>query len=138
MFTGDAVLGHGTAVFEDLVTYLRSLSELRTYCRPNGRAYPGHGAVIPDAAAKIEEYLRHRKIREEEVLRCLERVQERKAGEQRWTPAEVVKVVYKDVPESLHAPAEGSVRQVLGKLEGEGRVENIGDRWSIVGEKAAL
>ena len=138
LFTGDTVLGHGTAVFEDLATYLRSLSVLKTHCRPGGRAYPAHGAVVQDAAERVDEYLRHRKMREDEVLRCLERPGEGEAGDQGWTPGNLVKVIYKDVPESLHAPAEGGVRQVLGKLEGEGRVRSLGERWSIVSEKAIL
>lgn len=40
MFTGDNVLGHGTAVFEDLAMYLDSLSRMREQF--DGRAYPGH------------------------------------------------------------------------------------------------
>ena len=40
MFTGDNVLGHGTAVFEELAVYLDSLSRMREQFR--GRAYPGH------------------------------------------------------------------------------------------------
>lgn len=40
MFTGDNVLGHGTAVFEDLAVYLDSLSRMREQF--HGRAYPGH------------------------------------------------------------------------------------------------
>lgn len=40
MFTGDNVLGHGTAVFEDLIVYLNSLSRMREQFK--GRAYPGH------------------------------------------------------------------------------------------------
>ena len=42
MFTGDNILGHGTAVFEDLTVYLDSLSRMREqFC---GRAYPGHAS----------------------------------------------------------------------------------------------
>lgn len=40
MFTGDNVLGHGTAVYEDLAVYLDSLSRMREQF--HGRAYPGH------------------------------------------------------------------------------------------------
>ena len=40
MFTGDNVLGHGTAVFEDLAVYLDSLTRMREQF--HGRAYPGH------------------------------------------------------------------------------------------------
>ena len=40
MFTGDNVLGNGTAVFEDLAVYLDSLSRMREQF--HGRAYPAH------------------------------------------------------------------------------------------------
>lgn len=45
MFTGDNVLGHGTAVFEDLTVYLDSLSRMRGQF--HGRAYPGHVGPFP-------------------------------------------------------------------------------------------
>jgi len=53
-----------------------------------------------------------------------------------WTSMEIVKVVYKDVPENLHLPAEGGVKQVLEKLRREGRVSirNTDDedtRWRL-------
>jgi len=35
------------------------------------RAYPGHGAVIEDAVSKIDEYIAHRRMREEEALNVL-------------------------------------------------------------------
>lgn len=45
---------------------------------------------------------------------------------------EVVKVVYKDVPDSLHMPAANGVVQVLRKLEAEGKVAARQDeRWQI-------
>lgn len=54
------------------------------------------------------------------------------------TPMELVKVVYRDVPESLHEPAARGVVQVLWKLQGEGRVVQTRDqRWEVAG-KAAL
>ncbi|KAK4696000.1 endoribonuclease LACTB2, partial [Lecanoromycetidae sp. Uapishka_2] len=130
MFTGDNVLGHGTAVFEDLATYLDSLAQMRI--RFNGRAYPGHGAVIEYGNAKISEYIEHRKRREEEILQALGQVE----GDA--TPMELVKVVYKDVPEHLHEPAAKGTVQMLRKLEGEGRVAQSGqERWRM-GGKATL
>ena len=46
IFTGDNVLGHGTAVFEDLTWYLDSLLRMRGQF--HGRAYPGHvGGPFP-------------------------------------------------------------------------------------------
>ena len=51
----------------------------------------------------------------------------------------IVKVVYKGYPENLHGPAEGGVVQVLKKLEGEGRVEQVEKGWKVKqGQKSAL
>ncbi|RDI78587.1 hypothetical protein Vi05172_g11519 [Venturia inaequalis] len=69
LFTGDNVLGHGTAVFEDLPTYLTSLVAMSHIA--NGRGYPGHGAVIPNCPDKIREYISHRAMREREVIQVL-------------------------------------------------------------------
>ncbi len=156
IFTGDAVLGHGTAVFEDLGLYMQSLEKMKRARQKavvdrgddgqiTGRegkpapAFPGHGAVIPDARAKIEDYIRHRATREKELLHVLagaSAVQDGSVGSERktWTVMEMVKVVYKDVPESLHEAASGGVLQVLRKLEGEGKVERVDDgvRWRII------
>lgn len=163
IFTGDAVLGHGTAVFEDLSQYMQSLlkmkgatettardessSEIGDGNQPTRRkvtAFPAHGAVIKDAMGKIEEYIAHRAKREQEVLNVLagglpkghdpEGVDEQRGeGPQEWSPVDIVKVVYKDVPESLHLAAQGGVVQVLSKLEREGRIEKNreGGRWRI-------
>ena len=130
MFTGDNVLGHGTAVFEDLATYLDSLAQMRKQF--GGRAYPGHGEVIEDGRGRITEYISHRKQREDELLQALRKID----GEA--TPLELVKVVYEDVPENLHEAAANGALQVLQKLEGEGKVISNGNgKWQISG-KATL
>ena len=133
MFTGDNVLGHGTAVFEDLATYLASLAKMREQGAANGRAYPGHGVELEDRNGKIEEYISHRKQREEEILQAL-------AGGEK-TPMEIVKVVYAKYPVALHEPARGGVMQILWKLQEEGEVEEGGEeRWLAMkaAGKAAL
>jgi len=130
MFTGDNVLGQGTAVFEDLATYMRSLDAMSKQF--SGRGYPGHGPVIEDGKAKVLEYIKHRKEREEQVLDVL--------GEGKGlTAMGIVKVIYKDYPESLWEPAERGILQILGKLEGEGKVvhDEKGDTWAI-NRKAVL
>ncbi|KAK4496927.1 hypothetical protein PRZ48_011376 [Zasmidium cellare] len=134
LFTGDNVLGHGTAVFEDLATYIKSLEKMSAIEGFEGRAYPAHGDVIEDGVAKVKEYISHRRERENQILKVLEGGE---GGE--WGSMEIVKVVYKDYPESLWAPAEGGVKQVLKKLEGDGRVIEKGGKWKLGGEgKAAL
>ena len=131
MFTGDNVLGHGTAVFEDLNVYLQSLHHMRKQF--SGRAYPGHGALIEDGPRKISEYIAHRQQREEEVLRAL------KDFDDDATPMEIVKIVYQDVPKNLHEPAAGGVRQVLEKLKVDGKVtKSGGERWQIVAGQSSL
>lgn len=143
MFTGDNVLGHGTAVFEDLGTYLSSLEKMQWSFR--GRAYPGHGDVIGDGPSKVLEYIRHRKQREDQVLQVLrsspsspDRVVAEGEAEE-WASMAIVKIIYKHVPESLHEPAHGGVLQILYKLKDEGKVAENGERgmWRIK-SRAAL
>ena len=130
MFTGDNVLGHGTAVFEDLAVYLQSLNLMKQQF--SGRAYPGHGDFITDGVAKLDEYIKHRQQREDQVLQNLN------DGSPR-TPMELVKVIYRDFPENLHEPAAQGISQILHKLKDQGKVVCIeeGARWQI-GEKPAL
>lgn len=142
MFTGDNVLGHGTAVFEDLLVYLKSLEKMRGKFR--GRAYPGHGAVLEDGPSKIVEYVKHRQLRENQVIQVLKSSKSPSGAEassepDNWTSMEIVKVIYKDVPENLHLPANGGILQILRKLEEEEKVveDSKSARWSIK-NRAAL
>jgi ribonuclease/clavin/mitogillin len=143
MFTGDNVLGHGTAVFEDLHAYLKSLEKMRGGFK--GRAYPGHGAVIVDGPGKILEYIQHRQLRENQVLQVLKSSrsspeEEAKTAElSDWTSMEIVKVIYQKVPENLHQPANGGIMQILLKLLEEDKVIKIPDtqKWRLK-NRAAL
>lgn len=130
MFTGDNVLGHGTAVFEDLTVYLNSLKQMRLQF--SGRAYPGHGDIIEEGVAKIDQYIAHRQLREAQVLQYLNDGMPR-------TPMELVKFVYKDVPTNLHEPAAKGVLQILYRLKDERKVVccKDGNHWQI-GEKSTL
>ncbi|KAF2466679.1 Metallo-hydrolase/oxidoreductase [Lindgomyces ingoldianus] len=132
MFTGDNILGQGTAVFEDYSTYMKSLDGMSKQFK--GRAYPGHGPVIEDGQAKVLEYIKHRKEREKQVLDVLS--QERDGG---WTAMDIVKIIYKDYPKNLYAPAEKGILQILEKLLKEGKVtyDEDKDTWAI-GPKSAL
>ncbi|KAI2603018.1 Metallo-hydrolase/oxidoreductase [Hypoxylon fragiforme] len=126
LFTGDNVLGHGTAVFEDLGAYLRSLAKMETLV--SGRAYPGHGPVLPQASATIAEYISHRQEREKQVLQTLGSEKD----DSLWTAMELVKIIYRGVPESLHIPAASGVVQILRKLQDEDKVVQEGeDRWRL-------
>ncbi|KAI5863581.1 Metallo-hydrolase/oxidoreductase [Durotheca rogersii] len=126
LFTGDNVLGQGTAVFEDLGTYLKSLAKMEELV--SGRAYPGHGPVLPQARVTIAHYISHRHQREVQVLQTLGSARETDL----WTVMELVKVIYRDVPENLHLPAANGLIQVLRKLYDEDRVvQEGGDKWRL-------
>jgi glyoxylase-like metal-dependent hydrolase (beta-lactamase superfamily II) len=130
LFTGDAVVGRGTSFIDppdgDLVQYLRSLHRMQDL---NPRViYPGHGPIVLDARAKLEEYVSHRDDREQQVLGLL--------GQGPRTISDVVATIYADHPPEVHALAERSVLAHLLKLESEGRTEHKGKAdaatWAIV------
>ncbi|KAK2802813.1 hypothetical protein FQN50_007219 [Emmonsiellopsis sp. PD_5] len=125
LFTGDNVLGHGTAVFEDLSKYIVTLDKMHKL--GTARAYPGHGAVIEDSGAKIMEYIQHRRQREEEILRVLKfgsarggsKVEGKPASY--YSPMDLTAVIYPDIAQELRVSASYGVIQVLSKLEDEGK-----------------
>ena len=130
------MLGHGTSVFEDYGTYLQSLEKTRrlfssaggTHEDQDGKAkwriYPSHGDVISDGPYKIDEYLQHRKLREEQILDALSRNDSAAS----MTPMDIVKVVYFDTPVELHEPAARGVEQILLKMRDVDRkVIDVGD-----------
>lgn len=118
LFTGDAVLGHGTTVFDDLELYMISLRRLQTLIPPTTRIYPGHGAVVDDGPARIEQYIRHRETREEEVKRALS-MDGASVG---VSVKDIVQAVYPELPPELVFAAEEGVKLILEKLNREGIV----------------
>jgi ribonuclease/clavin/mitogillin len=139
LFTGDNVLGQGTAVFEDLGAYLESLDKMGKLV--SGRGYPGHGPVVPVTREKTAEYIAHRGEREKQVLQTLNSAKESEVspsgkaeGTSAWTPMELVKVIYRGYPEALHLPAVGGVVQILQKLQDEDKVSLEDDgSWRLKG-----
>jgi len=125
LFTGDVILGAGTTVIPDetgdlgqYMDSLRRLLELEVET-----IYPAHGPVIRNARKKIQEYIAHRELRDQQVLSAI-----------RDQPLEVmaiVKKIYTDVPEFLHPAAAQSVRSHLKKLRNEKRVVQHEKAWGI-------
>ena len=115
LFTGDVVLGAGTSVIPleggDMALYLDSLR--RILALDLARIYPGHGPLIDDPRAKLEEYIQHRQQREAEILEAI------RTG--LTTVERIVASIYQETPKTLHPAAAQSVLSHLAKLEREGR-----------------
>ncbi|XP_034106979.1 beta-lactamase-like protein 2 homolog isoform X1 [Drosophila albomicans] len=116
LFSGDCILGEGTAVFEDLFDYMRSLDKILKI-EPK-RIFPGHGNVIEEPLGKIEYYIQHRNQREQQILQFFV---ERPCAP--WQAMDVVKVVYKETPEHLWPAAAYNVDHHLSKLHKEGKLQ---------------
>ncbi|XP_013393854.1 endoribonuclease LACTB2 [Lingula anatina] len=117
LFSGDCILGQGTAVFEDFYTYMKSL-ELMLKMKPT-IIYPGHGPVITNPVEKINEYIAHRMLREQQILEVFE-----KHKGVFMSCMDLVKIIYTETPEHLHHKAADNVCHHLEKLLKENRVEH--------------
>lgn len=116
VFTGDLVLGSGTAMVGHpdghMGSYLSSLERLAEL-RPR-RLYPGHGEPVDAAVERLREYAAHRRERERQVRRAVE--------EGARSVAAIRRRVYGELPDGLGWAAEASIRAHLVHL-GERGVE---------------
>jgi glyoxylase-like metal-dependent hydrolase (beta-lactamase superfamily II) len=114
--TGDAVLGQGSVfVAPDpgaLRGYLDALERLRA--RDLAALAPGHGPVVLDPAAKLAEYIAHRRERERRLQDALD-------GGLR-TVDELLDAAWSDAPALLRPAAALTLAAHLDKLEGDGRL----------------
>ena len=74
LFTGDLVLGAGTTVVPEegggLIDYMASLRKLLDL--DLSVIYPAHGPAIREPYKKLNEYIAHRELREQQVLDALD------------------------------------------------------------------
>ncbi|KAG5873923.1 hypothetical protein JTB14_030348 [Gonioctena quinquepunctata] len=122
VFSGDCILGEGTAVFEDLYDYMNSLNEISNL-QPS-LIMPGHGNIIQNPEEKIKFYINHRMQREQQIVDVLNNNRL-----QTFTEEDLVRMIYTDLPEKLVKAAENNVNHHLVKLLKEKRVIRVNDKW---------
>ena len=114
LFTGDTLLGVGTTTVGNLGDYRRSLQRLVEL--PNLQVLcPGHGPLVHDARERLQTYIDHRNMREQQILKVL-----RRGGPR--TSWEIMLQLYPDIDTRLRAAADGNVRAHLEQLRAEARI----------------
>ena len=150
VLSGDCVLGCGTSVFDNLFQYMNSLRRIRKIIvdsNDNNRnndnmmlypnsihtIYPGHGPVIRNSALeKIDEYIHHRELREEQILAVLHngvrKGENSKNDAYIWHASwDIMCTMYGPLPSfMIQLSAMHNVSHHLEKLQQEGRIES---RW---------
>lgn len=176
LLSGDCVLGCGTSVFDNLYEYMQSLKRIRqvivdsneapsranasssgttvttgiTYKQPIHTIYPGHGPVIRETALdKIDEYIKHRDLREGQIMYFLtedspappttfsnttaSNHNKGAARTHKWHPSwDLMNSMYGTLPFAIKISAMHNVGHHLQKLLQEGKVEyRWPDQWRI-------
>jgi len=120
LFTGDVVIGQGFVLVAppdgDMRAYLRTLQRLRDEFSGAQTIYGGHGEPIHDPKAKLQEYIEHRRIRENELIAALQQ------GE-RSIPELVQSIYARTDPELWPAAGEQLLAYMIA-LERERRVRS--------------
>jgi glyoxylase-like metal-dependent hydrolase (beta-lactamase superfamily II) len=122
LFSGDAVLGHGSVyVAPDpgaLRGYLSALDRLLAL--DLDLICPGHGPLVTEPHAKLAEYRDHRLDRERKLVAALD--------DGLREPDDLLDRVWSDVPEVLRPAAAVTLAAHLDKLAEEGRLPDGVDR----------
>ena len=130
LFSGDHIMQGSTVVIAppdgDMALYLQSLERVRSL-RLRSIA-PGHGYLIDDPNAVIDEYLSHRLERERQVLDAVA------AGD--GTTAEIVARLYPGLVDELVIRARQTVHAHLRKLGADGRTastdeDDLDAEWTL-------
>ena len=126
LFSGDHVMGWSTTVISppdgDMADYLASLARLML--RDDRVYYPAHGDAIDNPRRFVRGLIGHRKQREGQILRLLERG----VGE---LPA-MVDQMYAGIDPRLKGAAERSVLAHLIDLERRGRARQEAEAWNAI------
>jgi glyoxylase-like metal-dependent hydrolase (beta-lactamase superfamily II) len=90
----------------DLRAYMASLDRLAALAPQ--RIYPGHGPIIDRPVELIAEYLKHRRLRERQVIACL--------ADGLSSVDDIVARIYPDLAAPLRPAARATVEAHLQKL----------------------
>jgi len=129
LFSGDHIMQGSTVVISppdgNMARYLESLAAVRAI-RLRSIA-PGHGHLIEDPKAAIDDYVAHRLAREQQILDLLVETGTSKIDD-------LVEVIYVDVNPELHPVAKQTVHAHLIKLAKEGKVKgrSVDGKWSAI------
>ena len=117
LYAGDMVALGTTIVIPGergggLKAYLASLERMAAL--GPARIYPGHGDVIDQPLELIADYLEHRRLRESQVVACLD--------DGVTSVDRIVARIYPDLVDALRPAARQTIEAHLGKLRAEGRI----------------
>lgn len=128
LFSGDHVMGWSTTVVSppdgDMADYMKSLALLME--RDDAVYYPAHGKPVDNPKRLVRGMMGHRKQREGQILRLLERGT--------GTIPAMVADMYKGIDKRLHGAAGRSVLAHLIDLRDRGVVTEAGEEWQILPE----
>lgn len=120
LFTGDHIMGWNTTVVSppdgNMREYMASLE--RCLARRETRYLPAHGPEIADPEPFTRAYRNHRRMREGEIMRCLQ--------DGVRTIPDMVMRMYRHIPEAMHRAAGRSVLAHLEHMVETGRVLSDG------------
>jgi glyoxylase-like metal-dependent hydrolase (beta-lactamase superfamily II) len=123
--TGDAVLGEGSVFVSpypgSLVAYLAGLNRLKDH-RPSILC-PGHGPLVHEPEAKLDEYISHRLDRERRLLAAIHNG--------RRGVDELLDDAWVDAPPGLRPAATVTLAAHLDKLADEGRLPEDVERPTL-------
>jgi glyoxylase-like metal-dependent hydrolase (beta-lactamase superfamily II) len=123
--TGDAVLGEGSVFVSpypgSLTAYLDGLKRLKS--RGLTVLCPGHGPLVHDPDAKLDQYISHRLDRERRLLAALH--------DGKRSVDELLEEVWSDAPPQLRPAATVTLAAHLDKLAAEGRLPESVERPSL-------
>jgi endoribonuclease LACTB2 len=118
LFSGDTMLGSSTTTVWDLASYMATLERLLTL--PNLKVIcPGHGPLIHDPRERIQQYIAHRNMREQQILGVLGEGGEHSS----W---DIMLKMYPEIDTRLRRAANNNVEVHLKKLDHDGRLKIYG------------